>query len=59
MPTIPAKPTESPDGHLTLDELVALKLTVSELDTVAAYQALCGGSILTWATRLGGKAVGQ
>ncbi len=42
-----------PAVELTLDELVALSLTAAELGVIASYQAFCGGSILTWAARLG------
>lgn len=47
----PVAPTEAPT--LTLDELVALRLSASQLDVIAAYQALCGGSILSWVAKMG------
>jgi hypothetical protein len=52
MPTIPTpEPTESAPA-LTLDELVAMRLTAAELDVVYAYQTLCGGSIVSWVAKM-------
>ena len=49
--TVKAAPVNEPT--LTLDDLVALSLSARELDTIAAYQSFCGGSILCWAAKMG------
>jgi hypothetical protein len=49
--TIPT-PTNHTAPALTLDELAALSMTARELDTVAAYRALCGGSVISWVAKM-------
>jgi hypothetical protein len=52
MPTIPTPQQTDETQALTLDELVALRLTASQLDVVYAYQTLCGGSIVSWVAKM-------